>query len=959
MNTRHPAMEETGRGGAAERSAEPPAAAGTDAATATAATATANTTNTAATDIDNMPQEASNASVMPAPANTGTPRATVRLQFHEGYTLDDAVDQVPYFARLGISHIYASPLTRARRGSTHGYDVVDHAQVNPELGGVAALRRLAKALRAHGMGLILDIVPNHMATSPDNPWWWSVLRDGRASPHATWFDIEWEPADTGLHGKVLAPFLGKPYGEALRDGDIRLRLGDAGWYIDAHGAPYPLADGTLDTSLPDPAHAYDTNTSTGRERLHELLELQAYRLAWWRSAADEINWRRFFEITDLIGVRVEQPEVFDAVHGMVLDFYEEGLIDGLRVDHVDGLSDPLAYCARLQAELLARSPRRPGALAGQAPYLVIEKILASDEILDERWKVDGTTGYDFMDQVGAVLHDASGVGPITDLWETLARDTRSFAEIADEARELMLLRHFPAERYAAARALHQVATLNPMTRDWGQAAILRVLWQLLRSFPVYRTYANAEGRHALDQVRFDAAAAAAHAHFRSDRDGDDGPLLELMGDWLGGEPLRGLPADQQAARALATRRFQQLTPPLTAKSLEDTAFYRYGRLLSRNEVGADPGEFHLAVEAFHRRCSARARRLPRAMLTTATHDHKRGEDTRARIMALSEVPTEWSRFALDWMHAHAPATYNGNGQLAPHPADLYMLLQTLIGAWPLDLRADDGAGLKAYAERVGAWQLKALREAKVRTSWVVPDETYERACAEALNALMQPGAADDIAAFAHRIAAAGAVNSLAQTLLRLTVPGVPDLYQGTEFWDFSLVDPDNRRPVDYAARAAALDAKDARDVDGLLADWRSGRVKQAVVHGALAARRAAPDLYAQGSYVPLPVLGSRGDHIIAFVRSLGDQRVFVLAPRLVGTHLRVDDGDVAGADGGLCLPRIDPAFWESTAVVLPHRYAGATLRDALSGRERRVGADSILPLAEALADFPVALLPAD
>ncbi|MFC4276543.1 malto-oligosyltrehalose synthase [Achromobacter aloeverae] len=896
-----------------------------------------------------------------APAQAAdAPRATVRLQFHEGYTLDDAISQVPYFARLGISHIYASPLTRARPGSAHGYDVVDHGQVNPELGGEAALRRLVQALRAHDMGLIVDIVPNHMATSADNPWWWSVLRDGRASPHATWFDIDWEPADAGLHGKVLAPFLGKPYGASLNDGDIRLRLGDAGWYVDAAGAPYPLADGSLDASLPDPARAYDPATPAGRERLHELLERQAYRLAWWRSAADEINWRRFFEITDLIGVRVEQPAVFDAVHAMVLRLYEEGLVDGLRVDHVDGLADPIAYCARLRAELDARSARRPGALAGQPPYLIVEKILGSDEVLDERWEVDGTTGYDFMDQVGAVLHDAAGVGPITDLWETLAGDTRSFPEIADEARELMLLRHFPAERYATARALHRVATLDPMTRDWGQAAILRVLWQLLRAFPVYRTYADARGRHPLDQLRFDAAAATAHARIRADRDGDDGPLLEAMSDWLGGQPLHGLPPEQSAARELATRRFQQLTPPLTAKSLEDTAFYRYGRLLSRNEVGADPAVFHMAVEAFHRRCAARARRLPKAMVTTATHDHKRGEDTRARIAALSEFAEEWRGFAQDWMHAHAPTTYNGNGQLAPHPADLYMLLQTLVGAWPPDLRPDDGPGLQAYAARVGAWMLKALREAKTRTSWVVPDENYERSCATALEDLMQPGAADDVAAFAHRIAAAGAVNSLSQTLLRLTVPGVPDLYQGTEFWDFSLVDPDNRRPVDYAARAAALDARDAGDIEGLLAGWRDGRIKQAVIHGALEARRARPALYAQGSHVPLPVLGPRGDHIIAFVRSLGDQHAFVLAPRVVGRHLRADDGDADDdARAGLCVPRIDPAFWETTAVVLPHRYAGAVLRDALSGRERRVGADSILPLAEALADFPVALLTGD
>jgi (1->4)-alpha-D-glucan 1-alpha-D-glucosylmutase len=893
------------------------------------------------------------------------PRATVRLQLHSGFTLADATAWVPYFAQLGISHVYASPITRARPGSMHGYDVVDHSLVNPELGGEPALRELVARLREHDMGLIVDIVPNHMATSTDNPWWHSVLQHGRGSPHAEWFDIAWESTDQELRGKVLAPFLGKPYGEALEGGDLTLRHDPETdrFHLDVYGTPYPLCPDSLQAvGLTDPARLadFDPATDSGRERLHELLERQHYRLAWWRAAPEEINWRRFFEISDLIGVRVDRQEVFEAVHDMTLRFYEEGLIDGVRVDHVDGLSDPIGYCSRLRAALVERATRRPADLPPLEPYLVIEKILADDETLDERWEVDGTTGYDFMSQVGAVLHDPSGEAPLTELWERVARDTRPFSAVADEARDLMLLRHFPAERFAAARALHRVARLDRRTRDWGESAILRVLWKLLAVFPVYRIYADDSGWHHMDRVRFEHAATRAHAQIRLDRDGDDGPLLDLMAGWLGAQAPEDFPPPEREARSEAIRRFQQLTPPLTAKSLEDTAFYRYGRLLSRNEVGADPGVFSIPMDVFHRRCAARGRHFPAAMVATATHDHKRGEDTRSRLAVLSEFSSLWADTVQTWMSRHAPATYSGNGTIAPHPADLYMLLQCLVGAWPLLLKPDDEAGLQAFGDRVSAWQQKSLREAKLRTSWVVPDAEYEAACEQTLRDLLRPSTdptapACEIAAFAARIAPAGIVNSLAQTVLRMTVPGVPDLYQGTEFWDFSLVDPDNRAPVDYDARAAALSAPDASDPEALLADWRSGRLKQAIVRGALSARRTHAELFEQGGYVPLPVLGPRGDHVLAFVRCIQDRCVFTLVPRLCGLALRTENGDDPDT-APTALPRIDPGFWDTTAVVLPHRYAGVTLRDALSGRERRVGADSILPLSEALADFPVALL---
>jgi (1->4)-alpha-D-glucan 1-alpha-D-glucosylmutase len=914
-------------------------------------------------------------------------RATARLQFHRDFTFDDARAIVPYLARLGISHMYASPVTRARPGSTHGYDVVDHQQVNPELGGETALRALVAELRRHGMGLVIDIVPNHMASSPDNPWWWSVLRDGPGSPQANWFDIEWEPIDRNLHGQVLAPFLGQPYGDALDAGVITLKHDPArgGFYIDASGNAYPLAPRSLDGDTGDAAAAaadtdpaamiarFDPATQDGRQRLHELLERQHYRLAWWRAAPEEINWRRFFEIQDLVGVRVNDPAVFDAVHDMVLRFYEEGLVDGLRVDHVDGLADPIAYCEHLHAAMQERRTRRPGELAAGEPYLVIEKILADNETLDDRWVVDGTTGYDFMSQVAAVLHDPAGEQPLTGLWEEISGDERPFAAVALEARNLMLLRHFQAERRAATRALHRVAVLDTHTRDWGEAAIERVLWQLLAVFPVYRTYAGVNGREGQDRISFGEALTQAHARLGRDRDGDDSPLLELLGLWLGGEAPGEFPENACAARMEAIRRFQQLTPPLAAKSLEDTSFYRYGRLLSRNEVGAEPAMFSLSVDAFHRRCAARGRQWPRAMLATATHDHKRGEDTRMRLAVLSELPALWAATVRDWMGRFAPVEREPSGAPVPvpQPGDRYMLLQTLVAAWPLDLSVDDDQGLREYGDRVSAWQLKALREAKSSTSWIEPDEQYEAACERYLRQLLsgsEPGMpAFELGRFAMRIAPAGALNGLAQTLLRLTAPGVPDLYQGTEFWDFSLVDPDNRRPVDYAARAAALDAP--VDAKTLLTNWPSGAIKQAVVRGALAARREHPEIFERGDYTPLPVLGAREGHVLAFVRCVDDRCIFTVVPRLCAAQLidgvmaataseardQAADADTQEAEVS-AWPCVPAGFWTSTSILMPPQFAGVGLRDAITGRECRVGPDGMLPLGEALGDFPVALL---
>ncbi|MBV7486131.1 malto-oligosyltrehalose synthase [Bordetella sp. BOR01] len=853
-----------------------------------------------------------------------TPRATARLQLHGTFTLDDVASQVPYYAQLGISHLYLSPVTQARPGSTHGYDVVDHGQLSAELGGEPALRRLVTALRSHEMGLIIDIVPNHMAADYANPWWRDVLAQGPDSRYADWFDIDWKPADPALHGKVLLPQLSQQYGTSLRTGEIQLAY-DAGaheFVIDAAGARLPLAAGTQPTqrSPGNPRDSHDPDTEAGRTRLHQLLEQQHYRLAWWRTAADQINWRRFFEISGLTGMRVEQPEVFDAIHALVLRLYAEGLVDGVRVDHVDGLADPIDYCRRLRTALRDSGDARLLAGLPRDPYLVVEKILGPGEALDERWEIDGTTGYDFMDQAGALLHDPAAASVLTQAWQVLVNDARPVREQLEAARLRMLTRHFAAERRALVQALLRVARSEPDTRDWSEDAIDRVLTRWLAAFPVYRTYAGPHGRNAADQACCQAAATRARQLPGTALSHADNELLDQVNRWLAGDA-------QHPAQRLALRRFQQLTPPVAAKALEDTLFYRYGPLLSRNEVGASPEQFALSVAEFHRACAARARRFPAAMLATATHDHKRGEDVRARLAVLTEIPLEWLRQVQQWLGA--PGT-------PPAATDRYMLLQTLVGAWPLDLQPGDTDGVAAFLARVQTWQGKALREAKQHSNWTEPDLDYEAAGKTYLDKLQQAG--DDghppalarIAGFAQRIAPAGLVNSLAQTTLRLTVPGVPDLYQGTEFWDFSLVDPDNRQPVDYAARAAALS--------------QAGHAKQQLIQRLLHLRAAHPLLFDHGSYLPLSVHGAQAAHVVAFARCHDDQHALVVVPHLCAMRLSGQQNAEQAA-----------AFWADTRIRLPAGLCRQAWRNTQTHQSLRTDTRDCLALAQLLQDAPVSV----
>ena len=913
--------------------------------------------------------------------------ATARLQFHKGFTLDDAAGLVPYFDRLGISHIYASPLLKARPGSTHGYDIVDHNRVNEELGGEPALLRLVERLRAHGMGLILDIVPNHMGVGgADNAWWLDVLEWGRASPYAEYFDIDWDPPDPTLRGRLLMPFLGKPYGECLADQDLVLTFDDAdGRLFVAYGEhrfpinPRDYAAVLLTESGPleeparmfaelgsegraaartgavearqellQPVHAraiaeavatYHPRTEAGRERLHRLLERQAYRLSWWRAATDEINWRRFFDVNSLAGVRVELPDVFEDTHRTVFRLYEQGLIDGVRIDHVDGLAYPREYCRKLRRRLDALTPTRPEGLRDRA-VLWVEKILFAHEHLASDWLTDGTTGYDFMNDAGAVLTDPAGEAPLTAMWTSMTARTGVFTEESMAGRRQILRENLSSELFSVAQALQRVARRSLATRDYTLTGIRNALVELLVHFRTYRIYAGPAGITAPDVKVLDWAMAGARRTVRV----ADRALLELIGGWVSGTGLRGVPAGtrrQEWLRAMV--KFQQLSAPTAAKSVEDTAFYRYGRLLSRNEVGSEPSQWCMTPAALHAANRDRQKRLPRALLATATHDHKRGEDTRARLTVLSELPGEWEAAVGRWVRLNAPHHRDLDGP-APDMADELMIYQTLVAAWPLDLQPGDAAGTEAYRARVSAWLEKSLREAKRHSGWVAPDAGYEGAAQALLAACLDPArpVGAEIAAFAGRIAAAGAVNGLSQSMLRLTCPGVPDLYQGTEFWDFSLVDPDNRRPVDYAARAAALD--DGADLGTLARAWRNGRVKQRVVHRALALRARAPGVFAHGSYVPLAVEGPRADHIFAFARVHEGRTVIVAVTRLPAT---------IGADADTLSSSADK--WDGTNLVAPHHSVSQVARCAL-GSTQLGSLSGRIPAGELLGQLPVALL---
>ena len=857
-----------------------------------------------------------------------TLRATMRLQFHKRFAFADAQLLAPYFEALGVSHIYASPIMTARPGSMHGYDVVDPTRVNPELGGENAFRTLVEELRQHELGLILDIVPNHMATGAENRWWMDVLANGRNSQYAKYFDIDWDPPNPNLQDKVLLPVLGKPYGDALESGEIKLCRADdrSGFVVRYYDHIFPIRS---DASI---APDFDTTSIHEATGLHALLERQHYRLAWWRSANDEINWRRFFDINDLVALRIEDNEVFDAVHDTVLRLYAEGLIDGLRIDHIDGLSYPEKYCQKLRARLRALEHQRPRNLPAGPAYLVVEKIIARHETLPKNWETDGTTGYDFMDEVSALQHDQVGEQLLRDFWHRVSTRPGDFDHEEELARRQILEQSFSAQRDAVVASLYAIAQADPRTRDDTQEAIRRGLTEILVHFPVYRTYARAgHASQSDDSFLAQAVAKASRSCLPIDRE-----IVATLGAWLSGKRTN---PEFDELQNIALARFQQLSAPLCAKAVEDTAFYRYGRLISRNDVGFDVRQFANLPEEFHRKMERRTAAFPHAMLTTATHDHKRGEDVRARLAVLSEIPQDWIGAVEGWI-ARGMRQCHG-GKPAPDPGDLTILFQTIVGAWPLDLAADNRSGLSAYAKRIAAWQQKALREAKLRSDWSAPNEAYERVMSEFIVLLFSrpSNLLEDIAGFALRIASAGAANGLAQALTKLTAPGVPDVYQGTEYWDLSLVDPDNRSPVDFAMRLRSIASSNVVD---LASRWKNGFIKQWMIARILAVRKTSPKLFSEGAYLPLEAVGPMAKHVVAYARRTNDATTAVVAFCRFSTTL-------SDRSGKLPILRCT-----NTRIRIPAVLGGDYI-DVLGGAQL-VPIQAELPCAQIFSLLPVACL---
>jgi (1->4)-alpha-D-glucan 1-alpha-D-glucosylmutase len=838
------------------------------------------------------------------------PVATYRLQLHKGFRLPDATGLVPYLARLGASHVYASPFLKARPGSMHGYDVADHGKINPEIGTEADLKKLLDALRRHGMGLVMDLVPNHMGVlHGDNPWWQDVLEKGRASPYAKFFDIDWERGG----GKLLLPVLGRHYGEALEAGEIKLaRAGKGAWRMAYFDQSFPL----------NPKSVRNLKPTKDPLAMHRLLEKQHYRLAFWRVASDEINYRRFFEIADLAALRTEDPAVFDATHSLVGRLAAEPGVDGLRIDHPDGLSDPEQYFERLQG-------------LGERPWIVVEKILASYEALPAHWKVHGTTGYRFASLLTGVFVDHAAAERFERIYQRFTGERASFDEISRYSRLLIMSTTLAAELAGLAQRLARIASGNRRARDYTETGLRRALAEIAALFPVYRTYVSARGVSDSDRRYIDWAVKAAR---RASRVADPS-VFDFVRSVL---TLEAAPAGGARRRQMLefAMRFQQLTAPVVAKGVEDTAFYRYHRLIALNEVGNDPRIFGFSLKAFHAASDDRAKHWPGTMLGSSTHDTKRSEDVRARLGVLSEMSSAWLMLLRRWHLANRSRRTDASGESLPTRADEYHFYQALIGIWPVAPPSPNE--LEALKDRLRAYMLKAVREAKLRTSWINPDAEYEAALERfVVQSLESPAFVKEVNDAVPRIARLGMLVSLSQALLKVASPGVPDYYQGTELFDFSLVDPDNRRPVDYALRTKFLDEKEG-DPGRLLENLADGRAKLHIIRKGLAVRRAHPGLFHGGQYVPLHADSGREDNLIAFALCRNGKAVIAVAPRLFARLMREDD-----------LAPIGERVWGAAVIALPHGLAGK-FQNLLTGEEFEL--QQGLPLARLLARFPVALL---
>ncbi|HEY3997213.1 MAG TPA: malto-oligosyltrehalose synthase [Candidatus Xenobia bacterium] len=954
------------------------------------------------------------------PPRTLRPSSTYRLQLNRDFPFAAAVDLIPYLHQLGISHVYASPCSRAMPGSPHGYDVLDHAELNPELGTPDDFKHLVETLRQHGMGLIVDFVSNHIGIGQLNPYWMDLLEGGPASSRAAYFDIDWKPTRSDLSDRVLVPVLGEQYGDVLEKGQLRIRCTGTGfevvyfehvlpltvnswWRILERKDVPPELDALLSDvkNLPPPyvgtpvgerTQARDAirtklaglmsdavvarhveaclsaiNGQTGDpasfDELDRLLADQPWRLAHWRVAGEEINYRRFFDINGLAAIRMEDPAVFAQMHRLVLAWDDKGVIDGLRIDHPDGLYNPSAYFARLQEEHVVSAARQRWNGEGQWPeieawirqrfseevtegragtlqrsfYVVAEKILASSERMPSAWAIDGTTGYEFLNALNGLFVQRSNAEAIDGIYRRFTRRRRSFHDMVYRKKKLVMAYAMASEINMLTRRLCRIAWMNRRTKDFTGNSLRRVLVEYIACLGIYRTYADENGLEDRDQRYVEEAISRA----RRKAAGLDASIFNFLLDVL---TLRLADGERRDAVLTFVMKLQQLTGAITAKGVEDTCFFLYNRLISLNEVGGEPQRFGASPADFHAKNEERLRVWPGALSATSTHDTKRSEDVRARINVLSEIPEEWKYHLWLWNRMHMRHKQDINGRLVPDRNEEYYFYQTLVGTWPRTLSLDD-----EYRRRIQDTMRKTLREAKVHSSWLNSDVGYETAVLAFVDRVLEGNEAfmADMIGFMRRVALAGLHNSLSQVLLKTASPGVPDIYQGCELWDDSLVDPDNRRPVDYPHRFRMLDAVlEDSDVGELYASLHDpleeGRLKLFVTARLLRFRRQHADLFARGRYLPAEAVGPLREHVCALVRQLEGQTVVAVAPRHVYRMLDPD---------GLLTPQSWPGTWlpvpEGRFVDI---LSGATLTSEKF--EGRTG----LWLGKVLEHLPVALL---
>jgi (1->4)-alpha-D-glucan 1-alpha-D-glucosylmutase len=967
------------------------------------------------------------------------PHAFYRLQFNRTCTFLQAAAILPYLHEIGISHCYASPYLKARPGSSHGYDIIDHATLNPEIGSRKEYEQFVTALYHNNMAQVLDMVPNHMGVGPDNSWWVDVLENGQASPYASFFDINWHPQEAGLKNRVLLPVLGDYFGLVLEQGHLRLlfKAGYGKFFISYYDHCYPMAPRTYPAILGHDLQRLETRLGSqhegflelqnlitsfadlpGREEtdplqiemrnrnkevlkrllarlcrevaeiavfieenvlffngepgkpesfnaLENLLALQVYRLAFWRVASEEINYRRFFDINDLAGIRMEHKAVFDQTHRLVLDLIATGKIDGLRIDHPDGLYAPEDYFRTLQMAASGLSPAMESMLIPEGQsirerqaalplYVVVEKILADFEELPAAWMVHGTTGYDFSCLLNGLFVDQAAEQEMTEIYHRFIGREIDFAVLAHDCKHLIIKTAMAGELNVLSDQLHHLAKRSRYTQDFTLNGLRRALTEIVAFFPVYRTYCSGDGVDENDRRSIELAVDRAKALWQVEETSIYDFIRSIL--LLEETAQAGSQNDQEAIDFV--KKFQQYTGPVMAKGLEDTAFYIYNRLVSLNEVGSDPSSFGVSVEAFHAANQSRSENWPFAMLSTSTHDSKRSEDVRARINVLTEMAPQW-RQALDRWHQLNRRTQSAADRDAlPSKNDEYALYQNLLGAWPLE--GLTAANRDAFCERFTAYMLKVIREAKVHTSWLNQNVAYEEAMAAFIARLFDqddPTFFDDFNIFQRHTAWFGMINSLSQLLLKLTAPGIPDIYQGNETWRFCLVDPDNRRPVNFARRQEMLagisrlmaetSTSLADRLHELLDQADDGRIKMYLIVQALAFRRQHPDLFGHGDYIPLQAAGAAKEHLVAFARTHEDQAVITAVPRLSARLLRCEIGRMP----------IGRETWGETTLLLPGSLIGSSLINVLSG-EKISASDhnGSLPAAVLFRHFPVALL---